>query len=187
MHASYVGARLQIFRFRNRGSLSAIPHASAASCCSALPHAHACPRLELIFPWRFSVMRRLKFLLAAFLLLAASLPAFATVFATVHGVVHDPEHRPIAGATVTLQSADSAFELHATTERQWEFELPQAPIGVYRLTVEAKGFDDSYADTDRGVRHESGTAHSTRVSAAPRNQWLCAAPPARPTRQRRRR
>jgi hypothetical protein len=74
------------------------------------------------------------------MLLAASLPAFATVFATVHGVVHDPEHRPVAGAKVTLQAADSAFVMHATTNADGEFELPQAPIGVYRMTVAAVGF-----------------------------------------------
>jgi hypothetical protein len=74
------------------------------------------------------------------MLLAASLPAFATVFATVHGVVHDPEHRPVAGAKVTLQAADSAFVMHATTNADGEFELPQAPLGVYRMTVAAVGF-----------------------------------------------
>ena len=84
---------------------------------------------------------RLRFHLVAAALLAASLPAFATVFATVHGVVHDPQHRPIAGAKVTLQAADSDFVLHATTNGDGEFELPQAPIGVYRLTVEAGGFN----------------------------------------------
>ena len=84
-------------------------------------------------------MQRLYFL-AASLLFAASLPAFATVFATVHGVVHDTEHRPIAGANVTLQSAGSGFVLHATTNADGEFELPQTPIGVYRMTVAAQGF-----------------------------------------------
>jgi hypothetical protein len=83
---------------------------------------------------------RLRSFLVVPALLAASLPAFATVFATVHGVVHDPQHRPIAGATITLQAADSAFVLHGTTNGDGEFELPEAPIGVYRLTVEAHGF-----------------------------------------------
>ena len=73
-------------------------------------------------------------------MLAASFPALATVFATVHGVVHDPAHRPITGAQVTLQAADSDFALHATTSTLGEFELPQAPIGIYRLTVTAPGF-----------------------------------------------
>jgi hypothetical protein len=79
-------------------------------------------------------------ILAAAALLAASLPAFATVFATVHGVVHDPQHRPIAGARIALHAADTEFVLHATTNGDGEFELPAAPIGVYRLTVEATGF-----------------------------------------------
>ena len=68
------------------------------------------------------------------------MPAFATVFATVHGVVHDPQHRPLAGADVTLQAADSKFLLRAKTTTDGEFELPQAPIGVYRLTIASTGF-----------------------------------------------
>jgi len=84
-------------------------------------------------------MRRNSLVAAA--LLAASLPALATVFATVHGVVHDPQHRPIAGAGIALHAADSDFVLRATTNNDGEFELPEAPIGVYRLTVEANGFE----------------------------------------------
>jgi hypothetical protein len=79
--------------------------------------------------------------LAAAFFVAASLPLFAAIFATVHGVVHDSEHRPIAGAEITLQAADSDFVLHATTDAEGAFELPQAPIGVYRLTVAAPGFE----------------------------------------------
>jgi hypothetical protein len=78
--------------------------------------------------------------LAAAFLLVAYIPAFATVFAAVHGVVHDPQHRPIANATVTLQAADSAFTLRATTDSEGAFQLPQAPIGVYRLQIAAPGF-----------------------------------------------
>ena len=84
-------------------------------------------------------MRRL-FSLAVALFLAASIPAFATVFATVHGVVHDPQHRPIAGVRITLEATDSAFNLSTATGSEGTFELPQAPIGVYRLTVAAPGF-----------------------------------------------
>ena len=84
-------------------------------------------------------MRSYSFLAAA-ALLAASLPLFATVFATVHGVVHDPQHRPIAGARIALHAADSDFVLRATTNGDGEFALPAAPIGLYRLTVEASGF-----------------------------------------------
>ena len=74
------------------------------------------------------------------ILLLPTLPAHATVFATVHGVVHDPEHRPIAGASVTLHAADSAFVLRTTTDANGDFELAQTPLGIYRLVISAPGF-----------------------------------------------
>jgi hypothetical protein len=84
---------------------------------------------------------RLYSRIAATLVFAASLPAMATVFATLHGVVHDPHHRPISGASVTLQAADSAFTLRAATDAEGAFALPQAPIGIYRMQIAAPGFD----------------------------------------------
>jgi hypothetical protein len=84
---------------------------------------------------------RFPSILATAVLAAASIPALATVFATLHGVVHDPQHRPIAGANIRLQAADSAFTLQAVTDSTGQFELSQAPIGLYRLTVAAAGFD----------------------------------------------
>jgi len=119
---------------------------------------------------------RLRSRLVATVMLAASLPAFATVFAAVHGVVHDPQHRPIAGAGITLQAADSAFVLHATTNGEGEFALPEAPIGVYRLTVEASGFNTetqsiSLASGTNPVLHfmlsVGGVTQSVVVSGAP--------------------
>src|ERR1035437_10793427 len=98
-------------------------------------------------------MRRLPLFLVAALLLAASLPACATVFATVHGVVHDPGHRPVVGAEGTLQAADSDFVLHAATGADGSFEMTQAPIGGYKLTVAAPGF----ATVTRTLSVTSGT------------------------------
>jgi hypothetical protein len=76
-------------------------------------------------------------------LILASIPALATVFAILHGVVHDPQHRPIPNAAISLQASDSAFTLHATTDAQGEFTLPQVTFGVYTLTVSASGFATS--------------------------------------------
>ncbi|MGA3046317.1 MAG: TonB-dependent receptor [Terracidiphilus sp.] len=81
-----------------------------------------------------------SYILIATLLATASLPAFGTVFATVRGVVHDPQHRPISAADVTLQATDSDFVLRAKSDADGEFELPQAPIGVYQLTITSPGF-----------------------------------------------
>ena len=98
-------------------------------------------------------MRRISIILAAALLLAACVPACATIFATVRGVVHDPEHRPVAGAIVTLKAAESDFTLTTKTNSEGEFDLPQAPIGVYQLTIAATGF----ASAEQSLTIASGT------------------------------
>jgi hypothetical protein len=87
--------------------------------------------------------------LAAFL----SFPCFATVFSSLRGVVHDGQHFPVKGAEVTLRATDSDFELSATTGANGEFNLASAPLGVYRLHVEAEGF----AAADTVVTLLSGT------------------------------
>ncbi len=94
---------------------------------------------------------RFRRFVAAILFLASSLCARATVFSTVHGVVHDPQHRPVDGAEVTLHAAGSDFSLHAVTGANGAFELPQTPIGIYRLTISDKGFAD-LTETLRSLR-----------------------------------
>jgi Carboxypeptidase regulatory-like domain/TonB dependent receptor/TonB-dependent Receptor Plug Domain len=83
---------------------------------------------------------RFLFRIASACLLALSLRAYATVFATVHGVVHDPQHRPVAGAHVLLKAINSQFALHTETDTTGDFNLPEAPLGVYHLEVASTGF-----------------------------------------------
>ena len=83
---------------------------------------------------------RLSSLFVTAVLVASSLSRRATVFATVHGVVHDPQHRPVAGAHVRLKAVDSQYSLHTDTGSEGEFDLPETPLGVYRLEVAATGF-----------------------------------------------
>ncbi len=96
-------------------------------------------------------MRLFRLVFACKLFVSAA--AWATVFATVHGVVHDPQHRPITGAQVLLQAADSDFALHAVTDARGEFDMPQTPIGTYRLYITAPGF----ADSSQPITIASGT------------------------------
>ena len=66
--------------------------------------------------------------------------AQATVLAAVRGVVHDPQHRPIAGATVTLHAANSDFVENEKTNANGEFSFSAVPLGVYIITAAQPGF-----------------------------------------------
>ena len=95
-----------------------------------------------------------------------------------------PSTGPLPDAKVTLQAADSDFVLHATTNADGEFELPQAPIGVYRLTVAAPGF----ATVTQTLTVASGTNPVLHIPLAVGGsdaigRW-CMARPARPIRRR---
>jgi Carboxypeptidase regulatory-like domain/TonB dependent receptor/TonB-dependent Receptor Plug Domain len=75
------------------------------------------------------------------LLIALASPlAYATVFGAVRGIVHDPQHRPVAGATVVIKSADSAWSQTAQTNDDGEFSFPAVAFGDYSVTATASGF-----------------------------------------------
>ncbi|HET6220292.1 MAG TPA: TonB-dependent receptor [Acidobacteriaceae bacterium] len=67
--------------------------------------------------------------------------ARAAELTAVRGVVHDPQHRPIAGATVTLRAAYSDFEITEKTDTDGEFSSSAVPPGVYVVTAAQPGFD----------------------------------------------
>jgi hypothetical protein len=84
------------------------------------------------------MFRKVSLLVAAALFSASVL--LATIFGSVRGIVHDPQHRPVAGAQVTLQSSGSAFKMAGTTNAEGIFEFAAVPLGQYAATVEANGF-----------------------------------------------
>ena len=67
---------------------------------------------------------------------------------------------PCRGPKITLQAADSAFVMQATANADGEFELPRAPIGVYRMTVAADGLRPRHADAECSLGHQPRVAHS---------------------------
>ena len=79
--------------------------------------------------------------LLTILLFCDSYTALATVFSSLRGVIHDAQHFPIQGAKVTVHAANSDFQLTATTGASGEFDLSSVPLGVYRVHVEAAGFE----------------------------------------------
>jgi hypothetical protein len=74
------------------------------------------------------------------LLLALASAAYATIFGSVRGIVHDPQHRPIAGAKVTLQAQTSDWSKSAASDADGAFSFQAVPVGEYTVTVESSGF-----------------------------------------------
>ena len=62
-------------------------------------------------------------------LLLSSLTAFATIFGTVSGLIHDPQHRPVQGAQVTLQAANSAWTKSVSSNDAGEFRFDSRAAG----------------------------------------------------------
>jgi Carboxypeptidase regulatory-like domain/TonB-dependent Receptor Plug Domain len=83
---------------------------------------------------------RVVFLLAVASLVSAA-AGFAAVVGSVRGVVHDPQHRPIPDAEVTLSSVNSTWSQSTKSNANGEFTFPAVPVGVYKATVMARGFE----------------------------------------------
>ena len=84
-------------------------------------------------------MRR-SLLCSILLTLLSSQVARATIFGEVQGVIHDPQHRPVNGATVSLQAARSAFTATVRSDPSGTFRIPVVPLGEYIVTVTHPGF-----------------------------------------------
>jgi hypothetical protein len=67
----------------------------------------------------------------------------ATIFGKIQGVVHDPQHRPLAGASVTLHAATSDWSQTAQTDDNGEFSFTSVPVGDYKITVTQAKFQTS--------------------------------------------
>ncbi|HMD86955.1 MAG TPA: TonB-dependent receptor [Terriglobia bacterium] len=81
--------------------------------------------------------RVLMTMLLAFLLSSAAL---AEDFGKVRGVVHDPQHRPIAGATVSLRAQSSPWSRSTQSDSDGQFHFADVPVGDYVVNVTAPGF-----------------------------------------------
>ncbi len=84
----------------------------------------------------------------------APVVAYAGIFGNVRGIVHDPDHRPVAGAQVTLRAAHADWSQAAATSAGGEFEFTAVPAGEYRVTVNREGF----APVEESVTLASGSA-----------------------------
>jgi hypothetical protein len=82
-------------------------------------------------------------LLAAIALVAVGLPrvsAARQVNASINGTVTTAREEVVPNASVVVESRELAVRRTATTDGEGFFVVPNLPVGVYRVTVEAEGF-----------------------------------------------
>ena len=59
---------------------------------------------------------------------------------TIRGRVTDPQDAVVPNATVQLANQATGFTTNLTTNEQGAYQAPYLPLGIYRITAEAKGF-----------------------------------------------
>src|SRR5215469_845072 len=85
-------------------------------------------------PFRIAVL--------SFLLGATHIAAIAqTDRATLTGAVLDPSQKTIAGAKITLLSADTGIAHSAMSNTAGIYSITALPVGEYTATVTAQGFE----------------------------------------------
>ena len=111
-----------------------------------------------------------------FILMTLFLSAIASRAADLRGVVHDPQHRPVAGAQVTLQGVSSNGNMTAQSDANGEFQFNNISEGRYMLSATAAGFDQAKQEVtvtagQAPVAHLemqlAGVSESVTVSGAP--------------------
>ena len=65
----------------------------------------------------------------------------------LNGTVTDHENRVIPGATVTAVQLNTGLQRVAQTSSTGNYDLPELPVGVYRVTYTATGFQQAVVDT----------------------------------------
>jgi outer membrane receptor protein involved in Fe transport len=83
------------------------------------------------------------FIFASFLVCAPQVPAQQTVTsATLNGVVQDRSGALVTDATLTATSVETNQSQVATTDDEGRYRFPYLPVGVYKLSVKAPGFNE---------------------------------------------
>jgi hypothetical protein len=113
----------------------------------------------------------LRNLSAVILVLAlAPVSLCASSFGNIKAVVHDPQHRPVAGATVTLRSATSDWSQTAQTNPDGEVAFLSIPVGDYIMSVKQTGF--SAAEQNVTVISGSSPSLHFQLKLAPTNETV---------------
>ena len=75
---------------------------------------------------------------------------------TISGVISDPAGGPVPNAAIRATSMETGFERNTTSNSHGEYQVPLLPLGNYRLTVNAAGFNQ-YQQTGIQVRLDAAS------------------------------
>src|SRR4030095_15542529 len=90
-----------------------------------------------------STPRPWQVLLSVFFLLALALTAVAQqITSSVTGVVIDENKSLVPNAAVVVESTQLSIRRTATTNEEGYFNVPNLPVRLYRVSVQAPGFSD---------------------------------------------
>ena len=76
---------------------------------------------------------------------------------TVTGTVTDPSGAVVAGARVSAENMDTHNVVQTRTTSTGNFTLPQLPVGMWDVTVEAPGFSKYFQKNIRLVADQTAT------------------------------
>ena len=83
--------------------------------------------------------------MAAVVLLVALPPLARAAGSIVTGVVNDALERPLADASVRLETSDGQVVRQTSTDRDGRFTFLDVPAGPYRIFAEREGFETATA------------------------------------------
>ena len=75
-----------------------------------------------------------------FALVAAALPLTAQITAGLRGTITDPTGAAVPGAQITVVHEKTGLALHSTSAESGAYTFNLLPIGTYRISVDAAGF-----------------------------------------------
>src|ERR1700735_1913559 len=137
---SFVGFVYQ-FGWLKKGSFSFVADESVAGFRGILSACNGCPVIKGVGPVmkRKFALRASVFVLAILVLVAK--PALAqNANGTVIGTVYDQQGSVVPGASVTVVNTSTQIAHTVGTRGDGTFEVPNLPIGPYRVEVEQAGF-----------------------------------------------
>jgi len=79
-------------------------------------------------------------------LTSSSLQAQANATGSIHGTITDPSGAPVPGATITLASAALLVSQTSTSDSAGNYHFEQLPVGAYKITSAAAGFQQYVRD-----------------------------------------